>query len=99
MITVEYLGSKINEPEIVHTTLNQFTQNVIDNFRDEISSAYSMDTINKLYRQARIWVRFQKNYAGAFSGEDARCVNLQLKNIRWDRMEQLGIEFSKEENK
>lgn len=66
--------------------------NVLMNVRKEMSELNDRDSINKLYRQARIWVRFHCYYANACTPEETREINRRLKNMRWDRLEDLGFE-------
>lgn len=64
---------------------------VCENFRAEIAETDNKDTINKAYRQLRIWTRCQWRYAEEFTHEDAEMVNYRLKTIRWNRLRELGF--------
>lgn len=56
--------------------------NVISRLSDEMSACENEDKINKLYRQARIWVRFHCYYAKACSPEHSQVLNNIIKGIR-----------------
>lgn len=69
----------------------EMINNVLNRVEAEFNEANNKDTINKIYRQARNWVRFHCYYAKACSELDAREVNYKLKHMRWERLEELGI--------
>lgn len=63
---------------------------ILDGLKKEFDKCTCMDEINKLYRQARIWVRITYIIGGVGTKEDAHDVNRRIKNIRWTRMKELG---------
>lgn len=70
--------------------MEEYINNVLDSVKAEMQRTDSKDTIHKLYRQARVWVRFQCYYAKAFSLEESSIVNKKLKKIHKDRLNQLS---------
>lgn len=68
----------------------ELEENVLMAVKDEMSKTDNKDTINKLYRQARIWVRFHCLYAGACSKEDASILNERFKEIRRNRVDEIS---------
>lgn len=64
---------------------------VIKNVRAEMKQADTRDSVNKVYRQARIWVRFHCHYAESCTEERSREINALLKNMRWERLEDLKL--------
>lgn len=69
---------------------DEMENNVLTRVKREFDEADNKDTINKIYRQARNWVRFHCYYAKACTPEKAHELNEKLKNLRWDRLSQLG---------
>ncbi len=63
---------------------------ILEGLKKEFGKCTCMDEINKLYRQARIWVRITYIIGGVGTKEDAHEVNRRIKNIRWTRMKELG---------
>lgn len=56
---------------------------------EEFKKCCQIDEINKIYRQARIWVRYNFVISGV-DKEGAKEVNDGIKNMRWNRMKELG---------
>lgn len=56
--------------------------NVVERLVNEMGECETADQVNKLYRQARIWVRFHCFYAKACSPEHSQELNGRIKNIR-----------------
>lgn len=69
---------------------DEMANNVLTKVKKEFSEADNKDTINKIYRQTRNWVRFHCYYANACTEDKARELNHEIKNMRWDRLEELG---------
>lgn len=70
--------------------MEEYINNVLDSVKAEMQRADSKDTVHKLYRQARIWVRFQCYYAHAFTLEESSIVNQKLKKLHKERLNQLS---------
>lgn len=64
---------------------------VIKNVQAEMQQADSRDSVHRVYRQARTWVRFHCHYAESCTEERSREINLLLKNMRWARLEELKL--------
>lgn len=60
--------------------------NVIERLEVDMQECETADQVNKLYRQARIWVRFHCFYAKACSPEHSQELNARIKNIRNARL-------------
>lgn len=65
---------------------------VLTNLTVELGNCENADQINKLYRQARIWVRFHCFYAKACSPEHSQELNEKIKNIRNKNLERVRSE-------
>lgn len=63
---------------------------VLTKVSEEFNNCESKDQVNKIYRQARIWVRFHCHFAKACSVEHSQELNQKLKVLRWDRLKELG---------
>ena len=70
--------------------MEEYINNVLDSVKEEMQRTDSKDTVHKLYRQARIWVRFQCYYAHAFTLEESSIVNQKLKKLHKERLNQLS---------
>lgn len=64
-------------------------EEAVDNIISTMKTYDSKDSINKLYRMARIWTRIQWVYAKFISREDARELNYKLKVGMHEAKEQL----------
>ena len=62
--------------------LSEMEKNVLYQVGIEMHDAKTVDTINKLYRQARIWARFNCYYVGISSPENLKAFNVKLKALR-----------------
>ena len=67
--------------------------NVLKRVEKEINEADNKDTVNKIHRQARNWMRYHCYYAEACSRERAREINHQLKAMRRVKLEELGYVY------
>ena len=67
--------------------------NVLKRVEKEINEADNKDTVNKIYRQARNWVRYHCYYANACTKERARDLNHELKSLRREKLEELGYVY------
>lgn len=56
--------------------------NVVTKLSAEMGECENADQVNKLYRQARVWVRFHCYYAKACSPEHSQELNEKIKGIR-----------------
>ena len=65
---------------------------ILAGLKKEFDKCTCIDEINKLYRQARIWVRITYVIGGVGTREDSHAVNYKIKNLRWARMKELGYE-------
>ena len=70
-------------------TIETIEENVLRNYERDIKKAYNKDSVNKLYRQARIWSRFHNVYAECCSDEHAFEIRKKLKEIRLNRLNEL----------
>ena len=61
--------------------LSELEDKVVNKIEREMLNADSRDTISKLYRQARLWVRFHWYYEEQCGAEHALHINLELKRI------------------
>lgn len=71
--------------------LSDLEEKVISKVARETKAAESSDTICKLYRQARLWVRFRCHYEGAITESHAEELHLELKRIRGAAKKRLGV--------
>lgn len=62
---------------------------VVTKLSEEMSECVDADSINKLYRQARIWVRFHCFYAKACSPEHSQELNARIKDIRNENLKRV----------
>lgn len=62
--------------------LSNQEKNVLCQVGIEMRNAKTIDTINKLYRQARIWARFNCYYADVGTPERLKAFNIKLKTLR-----------------
>ena len=58
------------------------THNAIKQFQKEIYEAEDWNTVQKLYRQCRMWVRGQVSYAHALTKEQGWYVNKKMNATR-----------------
>ena len=61
--------------------LSELEDKVVTKIEREMLNADSKDTISKLYRQARLWVRFHWYYEEQCGENHAQQINLELKRI------------------
>ena len=64
-------------------------ENVLKNTENEMRKAGNRDSVNKIYRQSRIWVRFHCHFAKGCSVEHSQELNNKLKHIRWNILKEL----------
>ena len=76
----------------------EIEKNVCAKVRLQFGYANTEDQVNKVYRQARNWVRFHCYLGGACDSEYARGLNHLFKSMRWDRLEELGYETVRTKN-
>ena len=62
---------------------------VLVKIENEMNNAKDENSINKLYRQARLWVRFQHVYAEALDRDDYDWVIERLKKFRHNAKQRL----------
>lgn len=77
-------------------TVKELEDNVMVRIKEEFGKCCTSDEVNKVYRQARNWVRFHC-YFGKYFGENnvkeyPGNLNTKIKQMRWDRLEFLGYE-------
>lgn len=65
---------------------------VLMNFLIQLGSCANVNSVNKLYRQARVWTRWEYAMAGRLSREEQSYVNKQLSMIRAERSRELREE-------
>lgn len=65
--------------------------NVIKHYRRDIYKVGDRESINKIYRQARVWNRFHYVYAAACTRERHLYLNQKFKNIRCEALKTLNI--------
>lgn len=70
-------------------TIVDTEEKIIERYREEIFQMEDKDSINKLYRQARIWNRFHHFYADACTYERYYELNKTFKVIRWKALEKI----------
>lgn len=74
-------------------------QNIITAYALEIDKCMTKDQINKLYRQARIWNRFHRFLGSGCTDEVYRELNTAFKEVRWNRLANLGYPVFRKEVK
>ena len=77
--------------------LSEMEKNVLCQVGIEMHGARSVDTINTLYRQARVWARFNCYYADVGSPQRVKEFNIKLKTLR-DKNVSRVLGLLKEEN-
>ena len=60
------------------------TYTAIRNFQKEIYDATDWDTVQKIYRQCRIWVRCQVAYSHSITAKQGRYVNNKVNLAKKD---------------
>ena len=71
-------------------SIEELENTVLENVKQNFSELDNKDSINKLYRQARTWVRFMWVFGNAITQERSWELNGKLKQLRWDRLKELG---------
>lgn len=71
-------------------SIEELENTVLENVKQNFSELDNKDSINKLYRQARTWVRFMWVFGKAITQERSWELNGKLKQLRWDRLKELG---------
>ena len=66
----------------------------VQNYYWALQDLKDADSINKLYRHARIWTRFSRVFAETISTEEGVEVNAQFKRMKKERLEELQDEES-----
>ena len=61
----------------------------IQNYYWKLQDMTDCNQIQKLYRHARIWVRFSRMFAETISKEEGVEVNAQFKRLKNERLEEL----------
>lgn len=70
----------------------QLTENrIIDRYKNDMSKLNDRDSINKLYRQARIWNRFHHFFGNACTYDRYLELNEIFKSTRKERFKELGL--------
>ena len=64
-------------------------EKILLGIQSEMRKCSHIDELNKIYRHARIWVRYNYVVSGV-DKEYAKEVNEILKNMRWQRMKEMG---------
>lgn len=65
-------------------TIVDTEEKILERYREEMFQMEDKDSINKLYRQARIWNRFHHFYAAACAYERYCELNQIFQEIRWE---------------
>ena len=68
----------------------EYEQRVVSATRDEMNKAESIDTLNKAYRQARIWNRYHYYLTGSCTKGRYTALNNAFKQLRDERRAELG---------
>ena len=66
----------------------------IQNYYWALQDLKDRNSINKLYRHARVWSRFSRIYSENISKQECVEVNAQFKRLRNERLEELNNEES-----
>lgn len=70
----------------------QLTENrIIARYKSDMSKLNDRDSINKLYRQARIWNRFHHFFGNACTYDRYLELNAIFKSTRKERFKELGL--------
>jgi hypothetical protein len=64
---------------------------IIARYKSDMSKLNDRDSINKLYRQARIWNRFHHFFGNACTYDRYLELNETFKSIRKERFKELGL--------
>lgn len=70
--------------------MNETETRVVENYKKAMHKCKTKDAVNKLYRQARIWNRFHTHFEFACDVETSREINAQFKEVRVNRLHELG---------
>lgn len=70
--------------------IREYEVEVLYNVAEDMKACTSKDAVNKIYRQARIWVRLHCYFGRGCTPERARELNNILKHYRWGVLEGLG---------
>lgn len=73
-------------------SIEELESNVLEAMHKEFTRCCTSDEINKVYRQARNWVRFHCYFGKCGEKEHSQELNHKVKEMRWDRLEFLGYE-------
>ena len=60
--------------------------NIIKQVGKKMAEAKDRDSVNAVYRQARIWNRFHHFFANACSYERYTFLNRKFKHLRWEAL-------------
>ena len=71
-------------------TIKELESNVLSRIAFEMRNAKSIDTVNKLYRHARIWARIHIHYGDSCSKVDAETLYAKIKAYRKVNIIRLG---------
>lgn len=71
----------------------EYEQRVVSATRDEMFKAENIDTLNKAYRQARIWNRYHYYLTGSCTKARYTALNNAFKQLRDERRVQLREEI------
>lgn len=84
---------KIDELQLVEDfEVMQLTENrIIARYKSDMSKLNERDSINKLYRQARIWNRFHHFFGNACTYDRYLELNAIFKRTRKERFKALGL--------
>lgn len=84
---------RIDELQLVEGfEVMQFTENrIIARYSRDMSKLNDRDSINKLYRQARIWNRFHHFFGNACTYDRYLELNEIFKSTRKERFKELGL--------
>ena len=59
------------------------------NYYYELQKLTNKDSVNKLYRQARVWTRFSRAFAETLTPEESVEINGEFKRLRNERLEEI----------
>lgn len=71
-------------------TIKELESNVLSRLAYEMRNAKSIDTVNKLYRQARVWARIHIYYGDSCSKKESEDLYAKLKAYRRVNIIRLG---------
>lgn len=77
----------VNDFDVTHLTENR----IIARYKSDMSKLNDRDSINKLYRQARIWNRFHHFFGNACTYDRYLELNEIFKGTRKERFKELGL--------